>query len=99
MSDGRVIIELVPEGVKQLPVAQVVDIDDGRQLTGNEHRLRFRRRGDTVRLASDAYFFEEGTWGVYAQARYGELRVDQDGEAVLTGLLDAEGNRLGPPLH
>jgi uncharacterized membrane-anchored protein len=51
-----------------------------------------------VRLASDAYFFEEGRWNNYAGARFGELRVSKAGDAVLTGLRDQEGNRLGEPL-
>ena len=52
--------------------------------------------GETVRLASDAYFFEEGQWKTFESARYGELRVDDDGNAVLTGLRDENFQPLGP---
>ena len=49
-----------------------------------------------MRLASDAYFFEEGQLAVYDRARFGELGVADDGEAVLTGLRDQQRERLGP---
>ena len=52
-------------------------------------------RGESVRLASDAYFFQEGTAEEYNGARFGEIRVNAKGHAVLTGLRDTEGNQLG----
>ena len=94
MMDGRVVVELAPNGE-----ASFVALDQGQSLIQNQHLLRFRKRGDSVRLASDAYFFEEGQWETYANARFGELRVSADGDAVLTGLRDQDGNRLGPALH
>jgi len=61
--------------------------------------LRFRKRGKSVRLASDAFFFEEGQWETYRGARFGEIRVDDAGSAVLIGLRDSDGVRMGPALH
>lgn len=55
-----------------------------------ELRLRYRMRGNQVWLGTNAYFFEEGSASRYAQARFGEFRVDRDtGEAVLVGLRGA----------
>lgn len=51
--------------------------------------LRFRVRDRRVQIASNAWFFAEGTASRYEPARYGELRVGADGEALLTGLRDA----------
>ncbi len=52
--------------------------------------LRYRMRGTEVWLGTNAYFFEEGSAARYAQARFGEFRVDRDsGEAVLVGLRGA----------
>jgi uncharacterized membrane-anchored protein len=52
-------------------------------------RIRYRVRNGQVWLGTNAYFFEEGTAGRYAGARYGEFRIDRDsGEAVLVGLRD-----------
>ena len=39
-------------------------------------------------FATDSYFFQEGSRSVYSKARYGELRVDSAGTAVLSGLAD-----------
>jgi uncharacterized membrane-anchored protein len=51
--------------------------------------IRYRVRNGQVWLGTNAYFFEEGTAGRYARARYGEFRVDRDsGEAVLVALAD-----------
>ncbi len=91
ISDGLAVIRQDEYGV-----AAFDRLHDGQQLAGDEHVLRFRKRGDSVRLASDAYFFEEGEWQTYQGAVYGELAVADDGEAVLTGLRDGELQRLGP---
>lgn len=93
ITDGRIIVKLAPNGE-----AGLVGLYQGQQLDQSQQLLRFRKRGGAVRLASDAYFFEAGQWEAFADARFGELRVDADGEAVLTGLRDADGNRLGPAL-
>ena len=79
--------------------ATFVALYQGGDLQEDQQLLRFRRRGDSVRLASDAFFFEEGQFETYRNASFGELRVAEDGSAVLTGLRDVDGNRLGPGLH
>jgi len=93
-ADGIAIIQL-----DELNRASFVAVYEGQPLESGQQLLRYRKRGDSVRLASDAYFFEEGQWEVYSSARFGEIRVNADGEAVLTGLRDSSGKRLGPPLH
>lgn len=92
--DGAVVISL-----GNLNEAEFVGIHDGRPLDQGQQLLVYRRRGEVVRLASDAFFFEEGSWKLYSNARFGELRVNADGEAVLVGLRDADGKRLGEALH
>jgi uncharacterized membrane-anchored protein len=58
-------------------------------LARDEIAVRFRERaGSRIRIASDAWFFPEGRGERYAEARYGELRVAEDGTALLTGLRD-----------
>jgi len=61
--------------------------------------LRYRDRHGDLRLGAEAFFFEEGKGDLYANARYGELRVTGRGDAVLVGLRDAERNRLGRALR
>jgi uncharacterized membrane-anchored protein len=78
-------------------VASFVRLHDGKTpLAEDERLLRFRKRAGRVRIAGDAFFFQEGLTEVYQPARYGELRVDRSGEAVLVGLRDGELRALGP---
>lgn len=92
--DGVAIVEL-----GDMNEASFVAIYTGQQIDDGQALLRFRKRGESVRLASDAYFFEEGQWEIYRGARFGEVRVDDQGDAVLIGLRDGEGQLLGVPLH
>ena len=94
MNDGIAVIEL-----GELNEAKFVSLYNGQQLQDRQHLLRYRKRGDSVRLASDAYFFEEGRGQEYSTARFGEIRINTNGDAVLIGLLDVKGERLGSALH
>lgn len=94
MTDGIVVIEL-----GEFNEADFVSLYKDQPLLDGQQLLRYRKRGDSVRLASDAYFFEEGSWQEYSSAKFGEIRVNTNGDAVLIGLLDADGERLGPALH
>ena len=94
VNDGRVIVSLRGKGE-----AVFVALYEGQSLAQGQYLLQFRKRGESVRLASDAFFFEEGQWKAYNRARFGEVRVDGDGNAVLIGLRDTEGERMGPALH
>jgi uncharacterized membrane-anchored protein len=68
-------------------------VDDGTPLGSREVRMRYRVRGDTVRFATDAFFFQEGNAQRYEGARYGEFRLDATGDSILTGL---RGENLEP---
>jgi len=88
--DGAIVI-----AVDENRVAQFIAIYDGSAPAAGQHLLQFRKRGETVRLASDAFFFEEGQGPTYQRARFGELRVVEDGSAVLVGLRDERHEPMG----
>ena len=69
-------------------VATLVRRDDGSALRPGELLLRYRKRGQRLRVGSDAFFFEEGSARRLEAARYAELRVAPDGNSVLAGLRD-----------
>ena len=69
----------------------------GMELGAAEHLLRYRRRSGRIRIGTDAFYFQEGLADLYRGARYGELRVDGDGEGVLIGLRDKFRKPLGVP--
>ena len=92
--DGAIVVKL-----GELNEALLVRIHGGEPLSQGEYLLRFRKRGESVRLASDAYFFQEGSGDLYANGRFGEVRVDTGGDAVLVGLRGSDGEPLGVQLH
>jgi uncharacterized membrane-anchored protein len=89
--DGDLVVTVDERGV-----GTFARIDDGRPLAPGELRLRFRVRNGQVKFATNAFFFEEGTAARYAAAQYGEFRVDEDGELLLTGLRGRDLEPLGP---
>jgi uncharacterized membrane-anchored protein len=88
--DGHVVVTLDQHGV-----GSFARLDDGSPLGPNEILVRYRVRERRPRIATNAYFFQEGTAERYQTARYGEFRVAKDGEAILTGLRDAAYHHLG----
>ena len=81
--DGIAVIEL-----GELNEAKFIGLYGGQPIQQGQHLLRYRKRGDSVRLASDAFFFEEGSGPDYSGPRFGEVRINTDGDAVLVGLRD-----------
>ncbi|MFB1484685.1 GDYXXLXY domain-containing protein [Corallococcus sp. RDP092CA] len=93
--DGNVVLRLdehhVGEFVRYEPPAST--------LAPGEVRLRFRIRNSQMRLGAEAFFFQEGHAERYATARYGELRVMDNGTSVLVGLRDENYQPLGSAIH
>jgi len=57
--------------------------------------LKIRLRANRPSVGPNAFFFQEGQGAVYERARWGELRVDDDGRALLTALRDEDLQVLG----
>src|SRR5690606_42028716 len=84
--DGFVVLVPDSEGV-----AQVVRIQGAAQPhASHEILLRYRLRAEGVRIVTNAYFFPEGQADRYAAARYGEVRVGDDGTGLLVRMLGAD---------
>lgn len=83
-NDGAIVVTLDARGV-----ASFVRRDDASPLQPGEHLLRYRKRDRRVRVATDAFYFEEGSARRYERARYGELKVDSKGNSVLVGMRDS----------
>ena len=88
--DGSIILALDAQGVGTL-----ARFDDGTALGTDEVRMRYRIRGDAARFATDAFFFQEGDARLYEGARYGEFRVDTQGDSILIGLRGRDLEPLG----
>lgn len=90
-TDGRLLLEVDARGI-----VTEASLETDRPPTANEVLLRYRHRGG-LRLGAETFFFQEGHADLYANARYGELRVDAEGNSVLVGLRDENLNALGKP--
>ena len=84
-ADGRLVLAVDARGVGEFR-----RLDTGAPLAADEAVLRYRIRNGQAKLATNAFFFEEGTGDAYAKARYGEFRVADNGDAILTGLRDKD---------
>lgn len=65
------------------------------ELGNQQRKLQYRVRQNQVKFATNAFFFAEGDEPIYRDARYGQFRVNNEGEVLLTGLLDKDFILLG----
>lgn len=85
LDDGHLVLTL-----DERDVATFNRFADDSPLADNEVRLRYRVRNGRSKLATNAFFFQEGTAKEYEKAKFGEFRVAPDGEAILTRMRDKE---------
>lgn len=88
LDDGHVVVALDEHGVGRFR-----RLADARPLAPGEIALRYRVRAGQPNFATNAFFFEEGQAKAFEDAAYGEFRVADDGEMILTGMRDV---RLKP---
>ena len=74
---------------------------DGQSLAPNQRKILYRIRGGRFRssrilIGSPSYFFQEGQGKFFDHAKYGELRIDKNGQSILVGLRDKDFVLLGP---
>lgn len=89
--DGVAIVRLDAD-----KVASFVRLDDGKPLRDDEHRLYFRVRQSSAKIAAPAFYFQEGYAKDFDLAKFGELRVDAGGKSLLVHLLDDKLQRIQP---
>ena len=89
--DGRIVVAVDENGI-----ASFKRFDDGASLAANEILMRYRVRNNEPKFATNAFFFQEGHAKYYERARYGEFRVSEKGDLLLTNLRGEKLERLGP---
>lgn len=90
LKDGHLVVWLDKNSV-----AHFKRFADNTPVSDDEVLLRYRIRDDQPKFATNAYFFQEGTSEQYVSARYGEFRVSDSGDMILTKLRDAQFTELG----
>ncbi len=90
-SDGRVVLRLDANCT-----ASYVALFTGQTKRKDQYLLHYRVRNGTVKIATNAFFFEEGKAKRYDRARYGIFRL-HNAEPLLVDLADANLTPLSPP--
>lgn len=88
-ADGYVVVKL-----DERNIATFKHIYSDQPLAENEILMRYRVRSGAVKFATNAYFFQEGTGKYFQPARYGQFRVDDDGELLLVAMYDKDLKKL-----
>ncbi|MDP5146931.1 GDYXXLXY domain-containing protein [Shewanella sp. ULN5] len=87
--DGLFVVTLA-----QHQLAQFDALYQGQALLPNQQLIQYRVRSGRVKLASNAFFFEEGRADAFAKAKYGEFRVNPAGKLLLSNMLDKDFKRI-----
>lgn len=82
-------------------IGNYVRLDRGADLGIDEIRLKYEVKGQPlgrplIIYSTDSFLFGEGKAEDYAQARYAIFRVDNLGNALVTGLADADAKPIRP---
>jgi len=81
--DGYIILLLDDKGIGRFD-----RIDDQSELKAGEVRMLYRRRGNKMKFATNAFFFQEGKAELYEAAKYGEFKVAENGDSILVAMID-----------
>jgi len=87
---------VVVVGLDDQQRAITVDFENGQPLAPQQLLMQYHSWGNSLRIGTPSYFFQEGNAKQFEQARYGEFRVGSNGEALLTYLLDQHLQPIGP---
>ena len=70
--------------------------NQSKNLASNEIAIYYRIRNGTMQLATNAFFFQEGHGEAFEAAEYGLFRVNDNGEPLLTNLVDKDFKVISP---
>ncbi|MCH1783120.1 GDYXXLXY domain-containing protein [Psychrobacter glaciei] len=84
-SEGYVIVTLDENNVGKF--SRLVDTKPD-NVASNEIALHYRVRNNKLKLATNAFFFQEGHAEAFEMAEYGLFRVNDKGEPLLTDMVD-----------
>lgn len=85
-ADGYVIVTLDNHNVGYF--VRLADSYEPNTLASNEKAIHYRLRNGSVKLATNAFFFQEGHSEAFEAAEYGQFRVIAKGEPLLANLVN-----------
>ena len=84
--DGYVIVVLNKNNVGQF--VRLAKSNEPDALAANEMALHYRIRNGSLKLATNAFFFQEGHSEAFEASEYGRFRVNDQGEPLLIDMVD-----------
>ena len=85
-NDGYAIVALDKNNVGQL--VRLAKSNQPNTLAANEMAIHYRVRNGSMKLATNAFFFQEGHAEAFEAAEYGLFRVNKKGEPLLTDMVN-----------
>ncbi|MCX2741281.1 GDYXXLXY domain-containing protein [Pontibacter anaerobius] len=89
---GYAVVKLDEQQVAQLVRYQ----KEKSPLNSGEYLLKYTKGEWSINLGAESYFFEEGQAIIFEEAKYGGLRVDEQGNSILVGLYDEQRQLIQP---
>ncbi|MGP5548611.1 GDYXXLXY domain-containing protein [Psychrobacter alimentarius] len=93
-ADGYVIVALDEHDVGHF--VRLADSYQPNTLAANETAIHYRLRNGLVKLATNAFFFQEGHANAFEAAEYGLFRVNDKGDPLLTDLVNETFDVIDP---
>ncbi len=87
---GYCVVELDKNGVVNRYRFQKVKS----KLLEGQYLIKYFSGKWSLNIGAESYFFQEGTAEKYDKAKYGGIRVDEEGNSVLVGLYDENRKQL-----
>ena len=86
--DGSVIIKKDAQGVGHFVRLAQHSSNGDEPLAQDEMLLQYRIRHGQLKIATNAFFFQEGQAKAFEQAKYGMFRINEQGKPLLTNMMD-----------
>jgi len=83
---GFIIVKLRPNGVAERMRVQ----DRNTPLHPTEYAIPYTAGSWTINLGAESFFFQEGEADKFAEAKYGAVKTDKEGDLVLIGLYNEQ---------
>ena len=83
---GYCIVKLDSDGI----AGKVRLQNDITPVNPGEYPIEYTAGSWNINIGAESYFFEEGNAGKFDSARYGGIKIDNQGNSILIGLYDEE---------
>jgi uncharacterized membrane-anchored protein len=88
---GFCIVKLEENGIANRVRIQ----DDKTPINAQEYAIRYNsREWNGINIGAESFFFQEGDAEKYEAAKYGGIKVDNDGNSLLIGLYDENRKKI-----